>query len=170
MTREGNVSSHSDEVEAPRWLDAREQRAWRGFLGMYAQIQEDLRRQLLRDTGMSVTDYGVLVCLSEAPDGELRSFQLGEELQWEASRLSHQLRRMEGRGLVTRRSCGDDGRGMTTSITTAGRQAIESAAPRHVAEVRRVFIDVLDDGQLDALIAAADAVTDVLATTPDSPE
>jgi len=140
------------------WLDEREQRAWRGFLDMHATVNRALAAQLQRDTDLSLADYGILVTLSEADEGQLRSFAIAEKLQWEASRLSHQLRRMEARGLVERRSCPEDRRGVIIAITEAGRCAITKAAPLHVAEVRRVFIDRLDDAHLDALVDAADRI------------
>ena len=141
-----------------QWLDEHEQRAWRGFLDMYAHVNRSLATQLQRDTDLSLADYAVLVTLTEADEGELRSFAIAEILQWEASRLSHQLRRMESRGLVERRSCPEDGRGVNIAITPAGLKAIDAAAPLHVAEVRRVFIDHLDDTHLDALADAADRI------------
>lgn len=141
-----------------QWLDEREQRAWRGFLDMHALVNRSLATQLQRDTDLSLADYGVLVTLSEANEGELRSFAIADILQWEASRLSHQLRRMEVRGLIERRSCPEDRRGVNIAITEAGRCAIAKAAPLHVAEVRRVFIDRLDGAHLDALADAAERV------------
>ncbi len=144
--------------QQPRWLDDTEQAAWRGFLRAHLLVQDRLRRQLQRDTDLSIADYEVLVNLSEAPDGSLRSFQLGAAMQWEASRLSHQLRRMEQRGLVQRRSCGGDRRGVDVALTERGREAIRQAAPLHVAEVREVFIDALDRAQLESLISVASTV------------
>ena len=143
-----------------RWLNEREQRAWRGFLAMHGQVDRALATQLQRDTDLSSADYGVLVTLSESEAGELRSFTIAETLQWEASRLSHQLRRMERRGLVERRGCPEDRRGVNIAITPAGRCAIDAAAPLHVAEVRRVFIDRLDEGEIKFLVELADKLLD----------
>lgn len=149
------------------WLDEREQRAWRGLLALQTQVGGRLRRALLRDSGLSDADYEVLVNLSEAPDGRLRVFELAAALQWERSRVSHHLRRMEQRGLVERAGCETDGRGAFVVLTDAGRAAIEAAAPQHVAEVRRSFIDLLSPAQLDAL-AGISAV--VLARLSDETE
>lgn len=144
------------------WLDEREQRAWRAFLRMYAQVTSRLRRQMHRDTGLSYADYEVLVHLSEAPEGRLRSFQLGDALQWEKSRVSHQLSRMEARGLVAREGCPTDRRGAFVVITPTGRKAIEAAAPLHVIEVRRTFLDALRPDQVEALADIAGSVLDRL--------
>jgi len=125
---------------------------------MHAQLSGRLRRSLQRDAGLSDADYGVLAELSEAPDERLRAFQLGRRLQWEKSRLSHHLRRMEGRGLVARQGCDTDRRGAEVVLTATGRAAIEGAAPKHVAEVRASFVDALTQEQLEQLGAIAAAV------------
>src|SRR5436853_7528292 len=122
-----------------RWLDEREQRAWRAFLRMQAELAGRLNRQLLTDSGLSLSDYDVLVQLTDASDGRLRPFELQRRLQWEQSRLSHHLTRMQRRGLVARGECIDDGRGAYVVLTKAGRSAIETAAPGHVHTVRQLF-------------------------------
>jgi DNA-binding MarR family transcriptional regulator len=125
---------------------------------MQALLAARLHRSLLRHTGLSLSDYEVLVHLSEAPEQRLRAFQLSAALQWEKSRLSHHLTRMEGRGLVARQGCTTDGRGAFVTLTPVGRAAIEAAAPTHVADVREAFVDVLTPEQLDAVAEISDAV------------
>ena len=86
-----------------RWLTEEEQRAWRGLLRMTSQLNARMNRQLLQEYGISLADYEVLVVLSEAPEGRLRVFEVADALAWEQSRVSHQLARMQRRGLVARR-------------------------------------------------------------------
>jgi DNA-binding MarR family transcriptional regulator len=133
------------------WLDPDQQHAWRAYLRMQSRLQRRLSQQLQRDAGLSDADFEVLVNLSEAEDGRLRAFELGDELQWEKSRLSHHLTRMERRSLVAREECPTDARGAFVRITEQGRASIEHAAPMHVAEVRALFIDVLTPAQLRSL-------------------
>jgi DNA-binding MarR family transcriptional regulator len=147
----------------PRRLDQREQRAWRSYLRMHTELLRHLNRQLQDEAELSVPDYEVLVHLSEAPGGRLRVFQLGAALRWEKSRLSHQLTRMERRGLVARQECLTDSRGADVALTPAGRAALEAAAPRHLAEVRRLFLDALRPDQLDALAEISEVVLAQLA-------
>jgi DNA-binding MarR family transcriptional regulator len=151
----------------PRWLNQREARAWRQFLRMQAQVRGRAGSRLQRETGLSEADYEVLVNLSEAPDGRLRPTELGGATQWEKSRISHHVRRMEERGLVKRMACKTDRRGSLVAITAAGRRAIERAAPVHVEHVREMFIDVLTPAQLDALAEISETV---LARLADGPE
>jgi DNA-binding MarR family transcriptional regulator len=138
-------------VAEGQWLDEREERAWRSYVDLSARLSSHLNRQLQRDSALSEADYGVLVHLSESPEGRLRPFELVRALRWEKSRLSHHLTRMERRGLVEREGCGTDRRGAFIVLTGAGRAAIEAAAPLHVREVRRVFVDGLRPDQLEAL-------------------
>jgi DNA-binding MarR family transcriptional regulator len=142
------------------WLDAREQRAWRAFLDVARELETELNRQLTRDAGLSGADYALLVPLSEASEGRLRPRDLGRQVDWDRSRLSHQIRRMQERGLVVREECCTDGRGAFVVLTERGRAAITSAAPDHVRSVRRFFFDVLQPGEIEALISIYDRVLD----------
>jgi DNA-binding MarR family transcriptional regulator len=145
-----------------RWLTEEEQRAWRGLLRMTAQLNARMNRQLQDDYGISLTDYDVLVVLSEAPAGRRRVFELTDVLAWEQSRVSHQLARMQRRGLVAREECPTDARAAFAVITEAGRAAIEGAAPAHVEMVRQLVFDGLSHDQLTALTAVTDRVLERL--------
>ncbi len=150
------------------WLTEDEQRAWRGLLRMTAQLNARMNRQLQDDYGISLADYDVLVVLSEAPAGRRRVFELADALAWEQSRVSHQLARMQRRGLVARQECRTDGRGAFVILTEAGRAAIERAAPAHVEMVRQLVFDGLSRDQLTALTTVTERVLDRLQGTDDN--
>ncbi|MCB0952161.1 MAG: winged helix-turn-helix transcriptional regulator [Microthrixaceae bacterium] len=135
----------------PRWLDAREQRAWRGLREMEMRLGAEVGRRLAAASGLSVQDYGVLVVLTSQPDGSIRSYELAARLGWEKSRLSHHIGRMQRRGLVTKQRCEVDRRGWFVAITPQGRSEIEAAAPGHLEDVRELFVDLLEPAQLDVL-------------------
>ncbi len=137
------------------WLDDREERAWRALQFMQLQLTAQLARELAATSGLSYPDYLVLVALTDRPDGRMRIVELSHDLGWEKSRVSHHVTRMAERGLVAKERCGDDRRGAFVVVTDAGRQAIEAAAPGHVATVRRLVIDRLTPRQLDTIGAAA---------------
>ena len=140
------------------WLTEPEHRAWRAFVRAHALLGARLNRELQQESGLSGSDYEVLVHLSEADGGMLRPFELGGALQWEKSRVSHQLTRMEQRGLVERRDCPTDARGSYIVLTKQGRRAVEAAAPAHVEDVRRWFVEPLTRAQLESLTGAAEAL------------
>jgi DNA-binding MarR family transcriptional regulator len=126
-----------------RWLSPQEQRVWRDLLRLQRDLPARLNRQLVQDSGLSGAEYAVLVSLDEAPGQRMRPGGLMETLSWEQSRVSHQLTRMERRGLVAREDCPADGRGAYIVLTDAGRTALKSAAPGHVAMVRQLIFDRL---------------------------
>ena len=146
-----------------RWLDVKELEAWRRLLLMHLQLTATLGRELAEASGLSYQDYLVLAALTDRPDGRMRAFELGRELGWEKSRLSHHVARMVERGLVRRQKCETDHRGAFVAVTKEGREAIEAAAPRHVEGVRRHFIDLVTPAEMETLSAVAGRVLDSLA-------
>ena len=140
-----------------QWLDERERRAWRALQLMQMRLTAHLSRQLAA-SGLSYPDYVVLVSLTDQPDGRMRLHELGRELGWEKSRLSHHIARMAERGLVTKERCGADRRGAYVVVTRRGREEIAAAAPGHVDAVRRMFVDRLSPQQLDEIAGAAETV------------
>jgi len=141
------------------WLDDREQQAWRVYLRAHAELLATLHRRLMEQTGLSITDYEVLVNLSEAPDERLRIGALADALQWERSRVSHQVSRMVRRGLVERDDCDTDGRGAYAVLTPLGRTVLAAAAPMHAADVRSLFVEPVGSS-LDGLTAASRSILD----------
>jgi DNA-binding MarR family transcriptional regulator len=146
------------------WLDEHEQRAWRALQFMQLRLAGRLAADVAATSDLSYADYLVLVALSDHPDGRARLFELSEALGWEKSRLSHQVTRMTGRGLLKKERCDGDRRGAFVVATETGRKAIEEAAPHHVAMVRRLFVDPLTPAELDAITSAAEKVLAVLDT------
>jgi DNA-binding MarR family transcriptional regulator len=137
------------------WLSADEQRAWRAWLDAHAHLSARLNRELQTSAGLSLSDYDVLVHLTDVPGNRLRAFELGEALEWEKSRLSRQVARMAARGLVVKEASPEDGRGAYVALTPGGRRAIEEAAPAHVALVRRLVFDDLTPQQVRTLATIA---------------
>jgi DNA-binding MarR family transcriptional regulator len=148
------------------WLSDDEQQTWRTYLRMSSLLPAALNRELQQDSGLTLPEYEVLVQLSEAPQHRLRPFQICEALSWEQSRLSHQLTRMERRGLVTRRECEADGRGAFIELSPDGADAIGAAAPRHVAAVRRLVFDRFSEGQRASFEEACAAIVTALSERP----
>jgi DNA-binding MarR family transcriptional regulator len=146
---------------SPRWLNDDEQQAWRATV----QLAMLLVRQLDRDLsvhGLNGHDYEILVALSESPENRLRMTELADATSQSRSRLSHQISRMEARGLVRRDDCEGDKRGTFAVLTREGKATIERVAPDHVESVRRHFIDRLTPGQLEEIRVSLQPVVDYL--------
>ena len=145
-------------MERADWLTEREERAWRALQFMQMRLDGELARQLAADSELSYPDYLVLVALTDRPDGRMRLFELGGVLGWEKSRLSHHVARMVRRGLVDKEPCDDDRRGAHVIVTSRGTKELAAAAPGHVAAVRRLFVDLLTEQQLDTIADVAETV------------
>jgi len=117
----------------------------------HQRLMGTLNRQLLRDNELTFAEYRILVMLSEAPGHALRMSELADGVLSSRSRLTHQIRGMESRGLVRRSSCPRDGRGVLAELTDTGLSALRTAAPGHVEAVRRHFIDLLGPDELDTI-------------------
>jgi DNA-binding MarR family transcriptional regulator len=123
---------------------------WRSLL----DTTDELRRVLgaeLQESGLSPADYQVLLALREAAGRRIRSSQLAASIDWERSRLSHHLGRMERRGLIRRDDCATDNRGADVLLTEDGADIFRRASAPHLRAVKRHFADALTPEQVEAL-------------------
>lgn len=150
----------------PRWLGPAQQRAWRAYMDGHQRLLAELNRQLQRDSELSLAEYRILVLLSEAPARSLRMSDLADGVLSSRSRLTHQIRRMERQGMVRRTSCEEDGRGVRAHLTDEGMRCLRAAAPGHVGEVRRDFVDLLSPEELTMIGEVFARVDRELATRP----
>jgi DNA-binding MarR family transcriptional regulator len=138
-------------------LTAHELSTWRGLVETTAELRRILGAEL-QEVGLSPADYAVLLPLSEADGRELRSSELAATMDWERSRLSHHLGRMERRGLIRRGECATDSRGAVVSLTPAGARSFRRATPPHLKSVKTHFAEALTPQQVDALAEILDAL------------
>ncbi|GAB7186327.1 MarR family transcriptional regulator [Kitasatospora sp. Ki12] len=146
-------------LNEPRWLDQDEMAAWRGFVVASNLLNRRLERQLKEDSGLSHQQYEILVHLSAAPGDSLRMTELADKLVTSKSGLTYQVTQLERMGLVARRSCPSDVRGVFAELTDQGREMLRQAAPGHVALVRELLIDVLTREQLAVLAESLGTVS-----------
>ena len=138
--------------------------AWASYQRMRVRLTGQLNRELIQKTGLSEADFEILSALTQSPEESVRALALRCGLQWEKSRLSHQLRRMEARGLITREECVEDNRGSVIRVTDAGRKFAAEAGLHYEQAVRRYVIDVLTPEQMEALGTIAETVLAQLGT------
>ena len=138
-------------MSEPRWLSNHEQELWLEFREFLWGFPSAMDRQLSRDAGLSTGEYSVLAAISQAAPDRLRSGDLANTLQWERSRVSHLLRRMEAKGLIERCAASCDGRGQEIQLSDAGWDTICSAAPDHVGFVRDALFDSLSADEQEQL-------------------
>src|SRR5690606_14220909 len=102
----------------------------------------------LQEHQLSLNDYEILVNLSESPGRRMRMSDLADATIQSRSRLSHQISRMEAKGLVVREDCRDDRRGTFAVLTDHGCETIQPVAAVNVNRVREHFVVRLTDDQL----------------------
>ncbi|TDC24047.1 MarR family transcriptional regulator [Streptomyces sp. 8K308] len=141
-------------MKETRWLDEREMAAWTAFLEASHRVFRSVEQQLKDDAGLSHPQYEILVKLGAAGEAGIRMTELADSLITSKSGLTYQVGQLEKRGLVARRACPTDVRGVTATLTEAGRTALTEAAPGHVARVREALIDSLDQDELTTLARA----------------
>ncbi len=132
--------------------------AWTNYQRMRLRLTERLNRQLTEKTGLSEADFEILVALTETQAESVRAIALRCGLEWEKSRLSHQLKRMEARGLVAREECVEDYRGAVIRVTELGRKLADEARVHYEQTLRDYVIDVLTPDQLDSLGDIAETI------------
>jgi DNA-binding MarR family transcriptional regulator len=144
------------------WLNQEQQHTWRAFLVGSTLLMDRLDRDLREQHDLSLPEYEILVRLSESEDRTLRMAVLAESVSHSRSRVTHTVTRLERAGLVLRRACSSDGRGVEAHLTDAGLAVLEEAAPTHVEGVRRFLVDLAAEEDFHAVGRVFDAVTDRL--------
>ena len=131
-------------------LSPRELRVWQAFLLMGEDVLSRVGRDIAQATGLSGPEFGVLSRLSAIGKGEMRQQDLARVMTWDKSRLSHQLTRMQQRGLVERRYA--NGNTVLVVLTKLGREKLEAAHPIHAESVRRNLLSRLTPEQVDTIV------------------
>jgi DNA-binding MarR family transcriptional regulator len=147
------------------WLNRDELAAWVRLAAVLELLPGVLDSQLRRDADLTNFDYYVLAMLSEAPDRTLRMTELAAQTNATLPRLSHVVRRLEGRGLIQRLPCPEDGRATNARLSDDGWRTVQDSAPGHVATVRDHVIDALTPAQIAQLTAITDALLERLDPT-----
>jgi DNA-binding MarR family transcriptional regulator len=140
----------TDEHADP-WLTPGELASWMSVVRLITRLPWAIDAELQRDAELSMVEYMTLAMLSEAPDRTLRMSELAESTSVSLSRLSHLVKRLESRGYARREPDPADGRFTNAILLPAGLAKLESAAPAHVACVRRLVVDNLSGERLRRL-------------------
>jgi len=107
-------------------------------------------RDIAQATGLSGPEFGVLSRLAALGKGEMRQQALARVMTWDKSRLSHQLTRMQRRGLIERRDA--DGNTVLVVLSKLGQERLEAARPIHADSVRRNLLSRLTPEQIDTIV------------------
>lgn len=152
----------ADTTDEPRWLDEDEQHAWRQLISGMTRLDRELERRLLEAHDLSLDDYAILVLLSESPGRALRMSHVAEQSIIARPHVTYRITRLEQRGIVERRPCEDDARGVEAHLTDAGFAVLEAAARDHVRSVRELVLDPISREEFLALGATMNKVHDAV--------
>jgi DNA-binding MarR family transcriptional regulator len=136
-------------------LDAHELRLWQTWETVSQTVLSQVARDVTEASGLSAADYGILARLSAAENGRLRQRELALALNWDKSRISHQLTRMQERKLLARSKTVQDGSQVV--ISRLGRAALARAEPIHAQAVRRHLLERLTAEQAAAILSLGSA-------------
>jgi DNA-binding MarR family transcriptional regulator len=139
-------------------LSAEQEATWFAYMRVALRLNYEINRELQVDSDLSHQDFHVLNALADSPGQRLQLTDLAVRIGWERSRVSHQVLRMEARGLVERRPSAADARATDAVLTAPGRDALRRAVPGHSALVKELFFDGLDPSLLGPLQQALDQV------------
>ncbi len=154
--------------EEPRWLDEDQQRAWRALVLGSQLLFDRLDDELRQHSNLSLTEYEIMVRLSEREGGRMRMAQLADSLAHSRSRVTHTIARMEKVRLVSREESTEDGRGVDARLTETGWLTLRNLAPFHVEGVRAHLVDLVDPEDLQAMGRVLDTVADhLISARPD---
>lgn len=132
-------------------LNREELGAWRGLLRVHSGMTKALDAELVREHGLPLSSYEVLLFLADAPEGQLRMSELAEGVLLSRSGLTRLVDRMERDGLLRRERCEDDARGYHALITDKGRELFGRARRTHLDGVRERFLSRLSPDELRTL-------------------
>lgn len=143
-------------------LTAQEELLWRALMRVIISLPRSLDDDLLRSTGLTLTEYVVLMNLSEAENQELRMADLASATALSASRITRVVDALQNRGQVVKRRYEGDARGNVATLTPEGLKRLQSAYPVHLASARKRVMDHLDGRSLPAMVRQFEAVVEKL--------
>lgn len=152
----------------PKALTPTEEMFWRALMRIVLSLPRQLHDDMVRGTGLTASEYTVIMNLSEAPNRRLRMLDLANATGLSASRTTRVVSTLQSRGLVAKRSSAADGRSNLAQLTPLGLKKLRSAWPTHVASVRERVLDHIAPGTLAKTAAALEAVAGQVEDTSSS--
>lgn len=130
--------------------------AWSEVATFVSAVEASLGRWLTTTYGLGLTEYRALVHLSKAPDRELRVNDLAQKVGLNQSSVTRLFSRLEGKALIYRDTCPDDGRGIFAVLTEKGEATVHKARDPYETTLSDIVTDIAgpDGGQLGRALAA----------------
>jgi DNA-binding MarR family transcriptional regulator len=125
--------------------------SWITFIRSHSAITRELSAQLLREHGLTLNDYEVLLVLSHSEHGMMRRVDLAETVLLTASGITRLLEGLERSGFVCKETCASDARVSYAKLTDEGRQKLSDAAVTHLRGIDELFLGRYSGSELATL-------------------
>ena len=125
--------------------------AWELYFTTTARLTERIEAALKCQSGLSMPEYSVLLMTDRASEAGIRPSVLAHKVVFSRSRLTHTMKRLESRNLISRRPCQGDGRGGLVFLTDAGKRLFDEAAIVQRDVIRRLFLNEITPEEIDML-------------------
>jgi len=125
--------------------------AWELYFTTTARLTERIEAALKCQSGLSMPEYSVLLMTDRAGEAGIRPSVLAHKVVFSRSRLTHTMKRLESRDLISRRPCQGDGRGGLVFLTDAGKHLFDEAAIVQRDVIRRLFLNEITPEEIDML-------------------
>ena len=152
--------------DPPRSLDAVQLGAYFALIEVVVLLRHAVEQQLREAGDLSYVQFQLLARLGDSPTGSHRMTDLADGVVYSRSGLTYQAGLLEKAGLVMRAPSADDERGVTVTITDAGRALVARLLPGHVEVVSRLLLEPLPRRDLTALTSLLTPVRDHMRATP----
>lgn len=152
--------------DAAPTLDPVELGAYFALIEVSSLLRHTVEQQLQEVGDLSYVQFQLLATLGDSPGGSLRMTELADGVVYSRSGLTYQAGLLEKAGLVTRAPSPDDERGVTVTLSDAGRDVLARVFPGHVGVVRQLLIDPLDREDVERLAGLLGTVRDHLRAIP----
>src|SRR6266850_3800772 len=126
---------------------------WEGLARAHSIVTTALEKDMLPEAGMPLGWYEVLLHLNRTPQGLMRFQDLAKLASITDSGASRRLEQMIKAGLIDRRSCPTDRRGVYAHITAKGAVGYEKAHAVFLRSIDKNLSRHLDTSEADMVSA-----------------
>lgn len=148
-------------------LDAAQLDAYFALMEVAGLLRHAVEQQLREAGDLSFVQFQLLARLGlGSSTGSRRMTDLADGLVYSRSGLTYQAGLLEQAGLVTRAPSVEDERGVTVTITDAGRAVLDRVLPGHTEVISRQLFQPLTSADTKALRALLSPVRDHMRSQP----
>src|SRR3954453_14694913 len=152
--------------DSPPPLDPVQLGAYFDLIEVSSLLRHAVEGQLREAGDLSYVQFQLLARLGDSPTGSHRMTDLADGVVYSRSGLTYQAGLLEKAGLIARAQDPDDERGITVTITDAGRTLFARVLPGHVETVSRLLFEPLARKHVQTLTDLLTPVRDLMRQTP----